>query len=99
MEQIPLEAISRHKKKKMTGKSQHRFIKDKSCLTNLIAFCDKMTRFVEEGRTAHVIDFSKALGTTSHSILVPKLRCYDSDSGTTGWVEKLDGSSGSKDIG
>ena len=43
MEQIILQAISKHAKdKKMAGNSQYRFIKGISCMTNLIAFCDEM---------------------------------------------------------
>ncbi|KAK4828264.1 hypothetical protein QYF61_024871 [Mycteria americana] len=51
------------------------FTNGKSYLTNLIAFCDETTGFVDKGRTVNVIyfDFSKALDTVSHNILVPNL--------------------------
>lgn len=48
-----------------------------------------MTQFVEEGRTVDVIysDFSQALDTISHIILLFKLRCYSLHR-TTGCIEK-----------
>lgn len=50
-------------------------MKVKSCLMNLIAFCDEMTSSVDEGRAVDVVylDFSKAVGTISHNILIGKL--------------------------
>jgi len=45
--------------------SQHRFMKGRSCLTNLISFCDQVTRLVNEGKAMDVVylDFSKAFHT------------------------------------
>ena len=63
MEQLILEAIIKQvEEKKVTRSSQHGFTKEKSCLTNLIAFYDGMTGWVGEGRAMDVVylDFSKA---------------------------------------
>ena len=34
---------------------QHRFMKGRSCLTNLISFYDKMTRLLDEGKAVDII--------------------------------------------
>lgn len=56
MEKIILETSSKHmKEKKVIRSIQHRFMKGKSCLTNLIAFCDGKSGLVNEGRAVDVI--------------------------------------------
>ena len=67
--------------KKVIRSSQHGFTKGKSCLTNLIAFYNDMTGWVDEGRAVDVVylDFSKAFDTS------PIISCYGS-SGSMGWM-------------
>ncbi|PKU38775.1 rna-directed dna polymerase from mobile element jockey- hypothetical protein [Limosa lapponica baueri] len=72
MEQLILDVISNHvEEKKVIGSGQHGFTKGKSCLTNLIAFYDRMTGWVDERRAVGVVylDFSKAFDTVSHNVL------------------------------
>jgi len=78
MEQLILEVIIKQvEEKKVIRSSQHGFIKGKSCLTNLIAFYDDMTGWVDEGRAVDVyLNFSKPFDTVSHNILLGKLRKY-----------------------
>ncbi|PKU40772.1 rna-directed dna polymerase from mobile element jockey- hypothetical protein [Limosa lapponica baueri] len=63
MERLVLDVISKHlKEQEVIGSGQPGFTKSKSRLTNLIAFYDVITGWLDEGRAADVIylDFSKA---------------------------------------
>jgi len=81
--------IKQVEEKKVIRSSQRGFTKGKSCLTNLIAFYDGMTGWVDEGRAVDVVyvDFSKAFDTVSHTILLGKLRKYGLDEWSVRWIE------------
>ncbi|GAB0209251.1 mitochondrial enolase superfamily member 1 [Grus japonensis] len=90
MEQLILGVINKHvEEKEVIGSGQHGFTKGKLCLTNVIAFYDGMTGWVDEGRAVDVVylDFSKAFDTVSHNILISKLRKCGLDEWTVRWVE------------
>jgi len=90
MEQLILDVISKQvENKKVVGSSQHRLIKGKKCLINLINFCDGMTGWVDERRVVDVfyLNFSKAFDTVSHNILISKLRKCGLDEWTVRWIE------------
>jgi len=90
MEQLVLDVISKQvEEKKVISSSQHGFTKGKSYLTNLIASCDGMTSWVDEGRAVHVVylDFSKVFHIVSHNILVGKLRKCGLDEWMVTWIE------------
>ena len=77
VERFILGTVSRHiKGKRVIRGSQHGFTKGKSCLTNLIAFYEDVTRWTDDVKAVDVayLDFSKASDTVSHSILAAKLR-------------------------
>ncbi|GAB0179101.1 mitochondrial enolase superfamily member 1 [Grus japonensis] len=75
--------------KKVIRSCQHGFTKGKSCLTNLTAFYDGMTSWVDEGRAVDAVylDFSKAFGTVSYNILIGKLRKCGLDEWTVRRIE------------
>ncbi|CAM4394715.1 unnamed protein product [Caretta caretta] len=90
MEQVLKESVLKHlEERKVIRNSQHGFTMGKSCLTNLIAFYDKITGSVDEGKAVDMLflDFSKAFDTVSHSILVSKLKKYGLDEWTIRWIE------------
>ena len=77
MEKLILGTASRHiKDKRVIRGSQQGCTKGKSCLTNLIAFYEEVTRWIDDGKAVDVVylDFSRAFDTVSHSILAAKLR-------------------------
>ncbi|CAM4373646.1 unnamed protein product [Caretta caretta] len=90
MGQVLKESILKHfDERKVIRNSQHGFTREKSCLTNLIAFYDEITDSVDEGKAVDMLflDFSKAFDTVSHSILVSKLKKYGLDEWTIRWVQ------------
>jgi len=87
MEQLILDVISKQvEEKKVIRSSQHGFMKGKSCLTNLVAFCDGMTGWVNDERCFY-LDFRKIFDTISHNILIGKLRTCGLDEQTVRWIE------------
>jgi len=90
MEQLILNVIIKQvEEKKVIRSSQHGFTKGKSCLTNLTAFYDAMTGWVDEGRAVDVVylDFSKAFDTVSHNTLIGKLRKCGLGEWSVRWIE------------
>ncbi|KAJ7405771.1 RNA-directed DNA polymerase from mobile element jockey-like protein [Pitangus sulphuratus] len=76
MEKIILGNTEKHlKDNAVTGHRQHGFRRGKSCLSNLISFYDKVTHLADQRKPVDVIflDFSKALGTVSHSMLLDEI--------------------------
>jgi len=90
MEQLILQVIIKQvKEKKAIRSSQHGFTKGKSCLTNLIAFYDGTTDWLDEGRAVDVVyhDFSKAFDTVSQNTFLGRLRKCGQDEWSVRWIE------------
>jgi len=90
MERFILSALTRHVKyNQRIRPSQHGFMKDRSCLTNLISFHDQVTRLVDEGKAVGVIylDISKAFDTVPHSVLLEKVAAHGLDGCTLRWIK------------
>ena len=64
------------KKLKLINTFQHGFLKARACLTNVLCFFEKITKWVDEGSPVDVIylDFQKAFDKVPHQRLILKLK-------------------------
>ena len=55
---------------------QHGFLKNKSCTTNMVGFCDSLSLSLNEGYRTDVIyfDFAKAFDSVNHDLILKKLK-------------------------
>lgn len=84
-----LEMLFRHmENKKAIGSSQHGLTKEKSYLTNLITFSNKLNRLVVEGRAVDIVNLSgEPFDIVSHKIFIWKLMKNSPDEQTVNWAQ------------
>ena len=90
MEQIVLRETMMHLRDNQGIRPrQNGFTKGRSCLTNMISFCELVILLVDEGKAVEMVylDFSKAFDTVSHSILLEKLAAHGLDRYAFSWVK------------
>ena len=82
-----VEFLVRHK---LINTSQHGFLKERSCLTNLLCFFEEITKWVDDGSPVDVVylDFQKAFDKVPHQILLLKLKVHGIDNDVINWIEK-----------
>ena len=77
-------------KHKLINKSQHGFLKARSCLTNLLCFFEEITKWVDDGSPVDVVylDFQKAFDKVPHQRLLLKQKAHGIGN-VINWIEKL----------
>lgn len=91
LESIIREKISEHlNNNNLLNKTQHGFMKNRSCQTNLLEFMDKITEYVDNGEPVDIVylDFSKAFDKISHSKLLIKLEAHGISGKVAGWIKE-----------
>ena len=76
-------------KKKLITKSQHGFLKARSCLSNLLCFLEDITKWVDDGSPVDVVylDFQKAFDKVAHQRLLIKLKAYGIGESMINWIQ------------
>ena len=77
-------------KNKLINPFQHGFLKSRSCLTNVLCFCEEITKRVDEGSRVDVIylDFQKAFNKVPHQRLILKLKSHGMGNSIINWIEQ-----------
>jgi ribonucleases P/MRP protein subunit RPP40 len=74
---------------KLIHSTQHGFMKNRSCLTNLLEFLEYICSFVDKGQPIDVIylDFQKAFDKVPHRRLISKLHAVGIEGQVAVWIE------------
>ena len=77
--------------KKLVTPSQHGFVPNKSCLTNLLETLEIITDAINKGDTVDLVllDFAKAFDKVSHVKLIRKLESYGINSVLVRWIKSF----------
>ena len=91
LEAIIKDALVEHLKSyELLNKTQHGFMKGKSCLTNLLCFLEVVTNAVDNGHPVDVIylDFAKAFDKVPHQRLAAKVKAHGIGGSIVAWIEE-----------
>ena len=82
-----MDFIFRHK---LLNSSQHEFLKQRPCLTNMLRFLEEITKWIEEVSPVDIIylHFQKAFDKVPHQRLQLKLKTHGIGDGIIDWVEQ-----------
>ena len=91
MEAYIKDEIVRHlKQNKLINESQHGFMSNKSCTTNLLEFFEKVTAEVDSGNVMDIVylDFSKAFDKVPHRRLIEKISAHSVQGSVLNWIRE-----------
>ena len=89
MERVLKGGIINHlDKNNLIRPSQHGFMHQKSCTTNLIEFFEKVTKSIDESHAIDILyfDFAKAFDKVPHQRLLQKLKCLRLNENVVTWI-------------
>ena len=68
---------------------QHSFVKNRSCLTNLLEFLEYVCNYIDKGLPVDVIylDFRKAFDKVPHKRLMVKVKAHGIEGKIWGWID------------
>ena len=91
MESIIRDQLVNHLKlNNLIKRSQHGFMKNKSCTTNLLEFLDRVTTLIDQGDSVDVIylDFSKAFDKVPKNRLLDKIKAHNIRGNVHKWISE-----------
>ena len=77
--------------KRLIVPSQHGFVPNKACVTNLLETLDVITDALKNGHSVDLVllDLAKAFDKVSHAKLIQKLKAYGIDGISVKWIESF----------
>jgi hypothetical protein len=92
MERIIRDHIAAHLiHNNLISAQQHGFMRNRSCLTNLLCFLDEITMHLDKGDNVEVcyLDFRKAFDSVNHRLLIAKLAKFHLSLNVVRWIEEF----------
>ena len=85
---IKITLTSHLKRNKLIRPSQHGFMQNKSCATNLLEYMEVVTKMIDQGESMDIIylDFAKAFDLVPKQRLLAKLKAHGIDGNLLNWI-------------